>query len=53
MLYYGFDQIADLLNVEDAAYAAKEELYITLWNNLDPQGILHNVGESGLRSISV
>jgi hypothetical protein len=48
VLYYGFDQIADLLNVENAAFAAKEELYITVWNNVDPQGILHHVGESGL-----
>lgn len=49
ILFYGYDQIADLLNVEEAAFAAKELLYISLWDGLDPTGLLHNVGDSGLR----
>jgi hypothetical protein len=48
ILFYGYDQIADLLNVEEAAFAAKELLYISLWDGLDPTGLLHNVGDSGL-----
>ena len=47
ILFYGYDQIADLLNVEEAAFAAKELLYISLWDGLDPTGLLHNVGDSG------
>jgi hypothetical protein len=48
VLYYGYDQIADLLNIEEAAFAAKEQLYVSLWDALDPAGLLHNVGASGL-----
>jgi hypothetical protein len=48
VLYYGYDQIADLLNIEEAAFAAKEQLYIGLWDAVDPSGLLHNVGASGL-----
>lgn len=48
LLFYGYDQIADLLNVEEAAFTAKEQLYIGLWDGLDPTGLLHNVGDSGL-----
>jgi hypothetical protein len=48
VLYYGYDEIADLLNVEEAAFAAKEQLYTGLWDALDPAGLLHEVGASGL-----
>ncbi len=48
VLYYGYDEIADLLNIEQAAYAAKEQLYSNLWDSLDPAGLLHNPGDSGL-----
>lgn len=48
ILYYGYDQIADLMNVEDAAFAAKEEFYINLWDSIDAAGVLHNSGQSGL-----
>lgn len=47
-LYYGYDQIADLLNTEEAGFAAKEQFYITLWDAVDPNFILHHRGESGL-----
>ncbi|BBZ01168.1 hypothetical protein MCHIJ_06050 [Mycolicibacterium chitae] len=46
--YYGYDQVADLLNVEDAAAALKEDFYRTVWDTLDPLEILHERGESGL-----
>lgn len=48
VLYYGYDEIADLLNVEQAAFAAKQQLYAGLWDALDPAGLLHNVGDGGL-----
>lgn len=48
VLYYGYDQIADILNVEDAAFAAKDQLYKGLWDGLDPSGVLHTPGQSGL-----
>lgn len=51
ILYYGYDQIADLLNVEDAAFAAKEELYINVWDAIDSLGVLHNLGQSGLQAV--
>jgi hypothetical protein len=47
-LYYGYDEIADLLNVEFEAQEAKEEFYATAWNILDPFHVLHNAGKSGL-----
>ncbi len=46
--YYGYDQAADLLNVEVAAAALKEDFYRTVWDTLDPLEILHERGESGL-----
>jgi hypothetical protein len=50
VLYYGYDQIADLLNTEEASFAAKEQFYINLWDAVDPNFILHNQGQSGLLS---
>ena len=50
LLYYGYDQIADLTNTENAAFAAKEQLYITVWDSFDPNFFLHNQGQSGLHS---
>jgi len=50
LLYYGYDQIADLTNTEEASFAAKEQLYINLWDSFDPNFFLHNQGQSGLRS---
>ena len=51
LLYDGYDEIADLLNVEDTAFAAKEQLYITLWDSADPAGLLHSLGDSGLLTV--
>ncbi|AQA03646.1 hypothetical protein BVC93_15855 [Mycobacterium sp. MS1601] len=48
MLYYGYDQIADLLNTEDEAFAAKQQFYADTWDTIDPYFILHNQGQSGL-----
>lgn len=48
LLYYGYDQIADLLNMEFRAQELKEEAYATAWNILDPLHLLHIAGHSGL-----
>lgn len=47
-VYYVYDQIADLLNTEEASFAAKEQFYINIWDAVDPNFVLHNQGESGL-----
>ncbi|MGB3483788.1 MAG: hypothetical protein WBB07_16435 [Mycobacterium sp.] len=49
ILYYGFDQIADLLNMEEAGFAAKQQFYADLWDSFDPNFLLHHQGQSGLR----
>ena len=48
ILYYGYDQIADLLNREAEAQARKEEIFAAAWDELDPRGLLHVPGRSGL-----
>jgi hypothetical protein len=48
LLYYGYDEVADLLNIEEQAQADKEHLYATAWNTLDPLFLLHNQGNSGI-----
>lgn len=47
-LYYGYDEVADLLNVEAQAQASKEDLYATAWDTLDPLFLLHNQGTPGI-----
>lgn len=48
VLYYAFDEIADLLNVESEAQALKSDVYAQVWDELDPNGILHVPGHSGI-----
>lgn len=48
ILYYGYDLIADLLNVEVAAAQLKDDFYRTAWDTIDFLGILHTKGQSGL-----
>jgi hypothetical protein len=47
-LYYGYDEVADLLNIEEQAQANKEQLYATAWDTLDPLFLLHNQGNPGI-----
>ena len=47
-LYYGYDEVADLLNVEEQAQDQKELLYATVWDTLDPLFLLHNEGNPGI-----
>jgi hypothetical protein len=49
-LYYGYDELADLANVEAEGQALKEEIYVNAWNILDPFAQLHVKGESGLET---
>ncbi|MBB3600446.1 hypothetical protein FHT40_000079 [Mycolicibacterium sp. BK556] len=51
ILYYGYDQLADLLNVEDQAQALKVEIYAAVWDEADPNGYLHVPGHSGLKTV--
>lgn len=48
LLYYGFDELADLMNVEEQGYALKQQVYATVWDMLDPTGALHVLGTSGI-----
>ncbi len=47
-LYYGFDELVDLLNIEDQGYAAKQAIYSTIWDLVDPSGAVHVLGSSGI-----
>ncbi|WP_286149144.1 hypothetical protein [Mycobacterium sp. IS-1496] len=49
LLYYGYDQIADLANMEYEARLLKEQFYSTVWDTLDPLALLHEYGDHGLR----
>lgn len=48
LLYWGFDELADLLNIETTGAATRQNLVATLWDSLDPSGLLHVPGESGI-----
>jgi hypothetical protein len=50
VLYYGFDELADLANIEDQAQAFKVALYAAVWDEADPNGYLHVPGDSGLKT---
>lgn len=47
-LYYGYDEVADLLNVEEQADALKKQFYATVWDTVDFPHLLHNPGQSGI-----
>lgn len=51
ILYYGYDQLADLLNVEEQAQVLKGEIYAAVWDEADPNGYLHVPGQSGLKIV--
>ncbi len=48
VLYYGFDEIADVLNAESEGQALKSEIFAQAWDELDPNGLLHVLGHSGI-----
>lgn len=47
IVYYGYDQAADLLNVEQGAAELKHKFFATVWG-IDFINLLHNSGQSGL-----
>lgn len=51
ILYYGYDQLADVLNVEAAAQELKVQIYAAVWDEADPNGYLHVPGHSGLQTV--
>ncbi|APE17105.1 hypothetical protein BOH72_19490 [Mycobacterium sp. WY10] len=51
ILYYGYDELADLLNVEEAAQEFKVQIYAAVWDEVDPNGRLHVPGQSGLTTV--
>jgi hypothetical protein len=51
ILYYGYDELADVLNVEEEAQALKVEIYAAVWDEADPNGYLHVPGHSGLKTV--
>ncbi|CAN5363957.1 hypothetical protein BH09ACT7_BH09ACT7_54980 [soil metagenome] len=48
LLYYGYDEIVDLLNIEDQGYELKQTFYSTIWDLVDSTGVFHVLGESGI-----
>jgi hypothetical protein len=47
-VYYGYDLVADLTNQEAAGAALKDQVVAGVWDLLDPTGILHPKGQSGI-----
>jgi hypothetical protein len=48
LLYYGYDEIVDLLNIEDQGYQLKQAFYSTIWDLIDSTGAFHVLGQSGI-----
>ncbi|ORA22337.1 hypothetical protein [Mycobacterium aquaticum] len=48
LAFYGYDEVADLLNVEYPADDLKQQAFVTAWNILDPFQLAHVEGESGI-----
>ena len=48
VLYYGYNEIADILNLEAPALQLQTWAISTAWNILDPFALLHIRGQSGL-----
>lgn len=47
-LYYGYDIVADLINLEEPGAALKVQAVATVWDLLDPFELAHNKGNSGI-----
>ena len=47
-VYYGYDIIADLINLEDPGAELKVQAVTTVWDLLDPFELAHNKGNSGI-----
>lgn len=47
-VYYGYDIIADLINLEEPGAELKIQAVTTVWDLLDPFELAHNKGHSGI-----
>ncbi|OBB24197.1 hypothetical protein A5792_30830 [Mycolicibacterium peregrinum] len=47
-VYYGYDIIADLINLEEPGADLKVQAVTTVWDLLDPFELAHNKGNSGI-----
>ncbi|TVY05984.1 hypothetical protein FPV58_01615 [Mycolicibacterium porcinum] len=47
-VYYGYDIIADLINLEQPGAALKDTAVATVWDLLDPFQLAHQTGHSGI-----
>lgn len=47
-VYYGYDLVADVINLEGPAADLKVQAVATVWDLLDPLHIAHNPGKSGI-----
>ncbi len=47
-VYYGYDIVADLINLEQPGAALKVQAVTTVWDLLDPFELAHNEGNSGI-----
>lgn len=49
-VYYGYDLVADVINLETPGAELKHTAVATVWDLLDPLHVAHNPGESGIRN---
>ncbi|MUL81205.1 MULTISPECIES: hypothetical protein [unclassified Mycolicibacterium] len=47
-VYYGYDLVADVINLEAPAADLKVQAVATVWDLLDPLHLAHNPGKSGI-----
>lgn len=47
-VYYGYDIVADLINLEEPGAELKQTAVATVWDLLDPFALAHNKGKSGI-----
>ncbi|KHO23265.1 hypothetical protein H7I55_29850 [Mycolicibacterium setense] len=47
-IYYGYDLVADVINLEGPGAELKDTAVTTVWDLLDPFELAHNTGESGI-----
>ncbi|WP_441961390.1 hypothetical protein [Mycolicibacterium houstonense] len=47
-IYYGYDLVADVINLETQGAELKDTAVTTVWDLLDPFELAHNKGESGI-----
>ncbi|OBG53861.1 hypothetical protein [Mycolicibacterium fortuitum] len=47
-IYYGYDLVADVINLEPQGAQLKDTAVATVWDLLDPLHVAHNPGKSGI-----